>query len=176
VAAVARAVASRLAAAEGRHAAAVAATWAPDGGADARTRESGASRPARGGAARLAAALGDEGHAARAVGRLVHVRLAADPDAVAEAGRLHRSLHAAPLVLAVGGAREAAWDALLPEQDLVLLAVGPTVPPALATVALGAARDLCGAVPALAVSVGGGRRPRVSREDLAAALDHLAAG
>jgi hypothetical protein len=81
----------------------------------------------------------------------------------------------APVVLALGGGRGAEWDRLLPDQHLVLLAVGPAVPPALAAIALAGTRELCGATPVASVSVTAGRRPRASREHLKTALRHVAA-
>jgi hypothetical protein len=173
VAAVARAVALRLTAAP--RAAGVVATWSPAAVVDDRPPAPGLTPP-RAGAARLAAALADGGHAARAGGRLVHVRLEAGSHAVAEAERVQDAAGDVPAVIALGGARGSEWDDLLAQQDLVLLAVGPGVPPALAAVALARAQDLCGRVPAHAVTVGGGRRPRPSPEQLSAALGRLAAG
>ncbi len=93
--------------------------------------------PALPAAARLAAALVARGHAARASGRLVIVRLAAQCDeAAAEALRVSAAAGSAPTVLALAGPRAAAFDALLSEQDLVVVAVAPGSDPALARLAV----------------------------------------
>jgi hypothetical protein len=88
-------------------------------------------------ARRLAAALASRGHDARAAGRLAIVRLPAAPgDAAAEARRASVAAGAAPVVLALGGPRVAAFDALLAEQDVVVVATAPDAEPALARLAL----------------------------------------
>jgi hypothetical protein len=93
--------------------------------------------PALPAARRLAAALAARGHDARAAGRLAVVRLAAAPgDAAAEAGRASAAAGAAPVVLALGGPRVAAFDALLAEQDVVVVATAPGTDPALARLAI----------------------------------------
>lgn len=94
--------------------------------------------PALPAARRLAAALARRGHDARAAGRLACVRLAADgAAAAAEAQRAGAAAGAAPVVLALGGPRSAAFDALLELQDLVVVAVARDADPALAGLALG---------------------------------------
>jgi hypothetical protein len=79
--------------------------------------------PSRG-ARRLAGALGARGHEAAAAGRAVVVTLATDPGAAAlEARHAIAAAGSAPAVLALGGVREAAFDPLLREQDVVLVAL-----------------------------------------------------
>lgn len=194
VEAVARAVALRLAAGR-RRSPGVVVSWSPGGTGDGMTPRAALGLPSRGGAARLAASLADRGHAARAAGRIVGVRLGEAPGAVAEAERVRDAAPEVPVVLALGGARGPEWDRLLAAHDLVLLAVGPTVPPALVEVALAGARGTRGTFTAagsgtataagsgagagsgaraMAVTVSAGRRPRPSREHLAAALSTLA--
>lgn len=93
--------------------------------------------PALPATARLASALAGRGHAARASGRLVTVRLAAHGgEAAAEALRVIAAAGAAPTVLALAGPRAAAFDALLDEQDLVVVAVAAGSDPALARLAI----------------------------------------
>lgn len=78
--------------------------------------------PAAPGAARLASRLARRGSVAAAHGCLVTVRLALDPsDAVLEAQRLSAAA-GVPTVLALAGARAAAFDALLAEPPLVVIA------------------------------------------------------
>jgi hypothetical protein len=90
-------------------------------------------------ARRLCAALAARGHDARAGGRLAIVRLAADPDeAVAQARRTTAVAGFAPAVLALGGPRVAAFDELLAEQDLVVVATPSGTDPALARLAVAA--------------------------------------
>jgi len=151
----------------------VVATWsAAADGAAGRPRTAAAIR-GRARATRLAAALADRGHHAHRTGRLVEVRLGEEADAVAHAARLPDVAGVGALVLALAGARAAGWDALLREQDLIVLAAGPGVPEALLAVAAAASRERCPAVPAAVVAVSGGRRPRPSRHQVAAVLDLL---
>lgn len=84
--------------------------------------------PALPAARRLAVTLGARGLQAREAGRLAVVRLPGPaPEAAAEARRASAAAGAAPVVLALGGPRVAAFDALLAEQDLVVVATsGPT--------------------------------------------------
>ena len=104
----------------------------------ARRRTDGPGRvPALPAARRLAAALAARGHDARAAGRLVVVRLPAQPDeAAVQARRATAAAGSAPTVLALGGPRVAALDALLDEQDLVVVAAPSGTDPALARLAL----------------------------------------
>lgn len=112
--------------------AAVVCLWV--GGGSARPTWRAPALPA---AARLASALAGRGHAARASGRLVTVRLAAAADrAATEALRVMAATGAAPAVLALAGPRAAAFDALLDEQDLVVVAVAAGSDPALARIAV----------------------------------------
>lgn len=94
------------------------------------TGESGAGHgwrgPAGPAARRLAAGLMARGHDAVAAGRLVRVSLPCDADAaMAAARRAIAAAGTAPTVLAIGGPREATVDALLAEQDHVLIAGRP---------------------------------------------------
>src|SRR4051794_7681711 len=70
-------------------------------------------------ARRRAAGLAARGHDARPAGRLVVVSLAGGGEAAAaEARRALAAAGAAPAVLALGGPRDPAFDALLADQDL----------------------------------------------------------
>jgi hypothetical protein len=101
--------------------------------------------PALPAAGRLASALAARGNAARGSGRLVVVRLADGSEAAAaQARRVAAAAGAAPIVLALAGPRPAAFDALLDEQDLVVVAVAPGANPALARLAVAGLR--CGVV------------------------------
>ncbi len=93
---------------------------------------------------RLAGALAARGLAARPAGRLalVHLPVGAE-DAATAARRAIAAAGAAPTVLALGGPRVAAFDALLAEQDLVVVATPRGTDPALARLALA---GLAGAV------------------------------
>jgi hypothetical protein len=94
--------------------------------------------PALPAARKLAARLRAREHDARAAGRLAVVRLPSAPDeAAAQARRAAAAAGAAPTVLALGGPRVAALDALLAEQDLVVVATSSGADPALARLALG---------------------------------------
>ena len=93
--------------------------------------------PAMPAARRLGATLGARGHDARAAGRLAVVRLPDAPeDAAVQARRATAAAGGAPTVLALGGARVAAFDALLADQDLVVVATPSGTDPALARLAL----------------------------------------
>ncbi len=98
-------------------------------------------------ARRLAAGLAARGHDARPAGRLVIVRLGGTGDAAAIAAR--RAIAAAgsaPVVLALGGARTAAFDELLGDQDLVVVATPGGSDPVLTRLAvagLAGARCAC---------------------------------
>jgi hypothetical protein len=93
--------------------------------------------PALPAARRLAAVLRSREHDARAAGRLAVIRLPAAPDeAVAQARRAAAAAGAAPTVLALGGPRVAVFDALLAEQDLVVVATSTDADPALARLAV----------------------------------------
>jgi hypothetical protein len=93
--------------------------------------------PATPAARRLAGTFAARGLAARAAGRLAVVQLppAAD-EAAAMARRAIAAAGAAPTVLVLGGPRVAAFDALLAEQDLVVVATPSGTDPALAQLAL----------------------------------------
>ncbi|MDX6718863.1 MAG: hypothetical protein QOJ63_1117 [Solirubrobacteraceae bacterium] len=94
--------------------------------------------PALPAARRLAATLRAREHDCRAAGRLAVVRLPPAPDeAAAQARRAAAAAGAAPTVLALGGPRVAAFDALLAEQDLVVVATSSGADPALARLAVG---------------------------------------
>lgn len=93
--------------------------------------------PARPAARRLASALAARGHDARAAGRLAIVRLPGPAaDAAAQARRATAAAGGVPTVLALGGPRVAAFDELLAEQDLVVVATPSGTDPALARLAL----------------------------------------
>lgn len=99
----------------------------------------GAARgPAARAARRLAAALAARGLAAEACGRTAVVALDADPvAALAGARRAGAAAGDAPIVLVVGGPRPAAFDALLSEQDRVLVLTRPGADDALGVLAAG---------------------------------------
>lgn len=106
--------------------------WSPGSGGAALWRA-----PALPAARRLAASLGTRGHDARPAGRLVVVRLPAAPaDAALRARRVAAAAGAAPTVLALGGPRMPEFDALLAEQDLVVVAPPSGTAPVLARLAL----------------------------------------
>ena len=95
------------------------------------------SAPPRPAARRLATGLAARGHDVRAAGRLAIVRLpGAAGDAVAQARRVSAASGSAPVVLALGGPRDAAFDDLLAEQDLVVVATPAGTDPALARLAV----------------------------------------
>jgi len=111
---------------------AVVCLWAASGSARPPLRA-----PALPAATRLAAALATRGHDARASGRLVGVRLAGlAHEAAAETLRVTAAAGSAPTVLALAGRRAAAFDAVLDEQDLVVVAVAAGSDPALARLAV----------------------------------------
>lgn len=115
--------------------AAVVGLWAP-GGERPPWRAPGL--PA---AARLARLLAARGHDARASGRLAVVRLAAPCEqAAAEAVRAAAAAGVAPAVLALAGPRAAAFEEVLAQQDLVVVAVTPGADPALARLAVAGLR------------------------------------
>lgn len=87
------------------------------------------------GARRLARALGARELPATARGRLAHVALPPDPAAAAAAAGRVAALDA-PVVLALVGARPAAFDDLLARADRVVVATPPDVSPALLQLAL----------------------------------------
>ena len=94
--------------------------------------------PALPAARRLAAALAARGHDARPAGRLALVRLPPETgDGAAQARRALAAAGAAPTVLALGGPRAQAFDALLAEQDLVVVAIANSSDAALASLAVG---------------------------------------
>ena len=96
--------------------------------------------PALPAARRLALGLLARGHDARGAGRLVTVSLPADRDEAATAARRVAAAAASagglPTVLALGGPRVAAFDELLAEQDLVVVATRSGAAPALARLAV----------------------------------------
>lgn len=107
--------------------------------------------PALPAARRLAAGLAARGYDARPAGRLAVVRLAgSDEDAAVAARRALAAAGAAPAVLALGGPRAAAFDALLAEQDLVVVGTRRGADPVLTRLALA---GLAGAVRACACEV-----------------------
>jgi hypothetical protein len=109
--------------------------------------------PALPAARRLAAGLAARGYDARPAGRLAIVRLAgSDEDAAVAARRALAAAGAAPAVLALGGPRAAAFDALLAEQDLVIVGARSGADPVVTRLAVaglaGAARACACEVPA----------------------------
>jgi hypothetical protein len=89
------------------------------------------------GARRLAAALEARGVGARACGRAVAVALEADPSAaLVGAGRAGAAAGTAPTVLVLGGPRPAAFDALLAEQDRLLVLTRPGADAAMGALAV----------------------------------------
>ena len=116
--------------------------------------------PATPAARRMAGALAARGLSARAAGRLALVALNPDAvDAAAEARRAIAAAGGAPSVLALGGPRVAAFDVLLAEQDLVVVAAPSGMDPALAQLAL--AGLSAGAVPTCACEVPASHPARV---------------
>jgi len=153
---------------------AVVCVWAA--GAAGRTPWRAPALPA---AARLASAMAARGHGARASGRLVIVRLAAQSvPAAAEARRVIAAAGAAPTVLALAGPRAAAFDALLDEQDLVVAAVAAGADPALARLAVaglqrGVACEVAPAHPARTLAAAGVALLPSARRALAAPVEAL---
>jgi hypothetical protein len=111
---------------------AIVCVWTPDGAVAPVWRA-----PAMPAARALAASLRERGHAAQAAGRLVVARLPAAPaDAALHARRVAAAAGAAPTVLALGGPRMPDFDALLGEQDLVVIAPPCGTEPVLGRLAL----------------------------------------
>jgi hypothetical protein len=107
--------------------------------------------PALPAARRLAAGLAARGYDAHPAGRLAVVRLAgSDEDAAVAARRALAAAGAAPAVLALGGPRAAAFDALLAEQDLVVVGTRRGADPVLTQLAVA---GLAGAVRACACEI-----------------------
>jgi len=107
--------------------------------------------PALPAARRLAAGLAARGHDAHPAGRLAVVRLAGPADDAARQARgVLAAAGAAPAVLALGGPRAAAFDALLAEQDLVVVGMRTGADPILTRLAVD---GLAGAVRACACEV-----------------------
>jgi hypothetical protein len=93
--------------------------------------------PALPAARRLATALTARGHQAHATGRLALVHLTPGCDeAAAEARRAIAAADPAPAVVVLGGPRAAAFDELLAEQDLVVVATRSGTDPALSRLAV----------------------------------------
>jgi hypothetical protein len=93
-------------------------------------------------AARLAAAARGRGLAASASGRLVTVALPpAAEEAAAEGARALAAAAGVPAVLALGGTREAAFDALLAGVDRAAVVTGPGVDPAVRDLAVAAVAE-----------------------------------
>jgi hypothetical protein len=98
--------------------------------------------PALPGARRLAAGLAARGHQAHAAGRLAVVQLAPGcEEAAAEARRAIAAAAPLPAVVALGGPRARAFDELLAEQDLVVVATRSGAEPALARLAVASLAD-----------------------------------
>jgi hypothetical protein len=93
--------------------------------------------PARRVARRLSATLAARALDARACGRAVVVALEADPAAaLAGAGRAAAAAGDVPVVLVLGGPRPAAFDALLAEQDRLVVLTRPGADAAIGALAL----------------------------------------
>lgn len=108
--------------------------------------------PALPSARRLTAGLAARGHETHAAGRLAVVRLAPGcEEAAAEARRAIAAAAPAPAVVALGGPRARAFDELLAEQDLVVVATRSGTEPALARLAVASLADAT--VPARACEV-----------------------
>ena len=148
-----------------RHRAATVAVCLWTAGRPLRVRWRAPALPA---ARRLMSALAARGHDAVGAGRLVTVRLpAACDDAATEARRVvaaAASADGAPTVLALGGPRAGAFDTLLAEQDLVVVAARSGAAPVLARLAVqgltaeavcACACDVPGAAPARALAEAG---------------------
>ena len=160
---------------------ALACVWAPEGV----SRGAGEGRPLAGRAARrLATALVARDVPGTARGRLVIALPAGEPATAAPAAaRALAAAGAAPTVLALGGPREPAFDALLADQDLVVVATRPSASGPLAELALAAVADV--ATRAVACEVGptpagrllataGLRIPPALRRALSAPLEAVA--
>jgi hypothetical protein len=99
---------------------------------------SGWAAPAVRAGRQLVERLVQRGHEARAAGRVVRVALPAEEAcAAAEAVRALSGAGDVPFVLVVAGPRGASLDALVREQDHVVLLTAPGAPEALAEIALG---------------------------------------
>jgi hypothetical protein len=111
----------------------LACVWTGQDLPPAGTARGGSSRAAR----RLAAALAGRGLAAQACGRAAVVALDGDP-AVAVSGvrRATAAAGDAPVVVVLGGPRPAAFDALLAEQDRLLVLTRPGADDALGALAV----------------------------------------
>jgi len=148
-----------------RHRAAAVAVCVWTGGGPLRVHWRAPALPS---ARRLVSGLAARGHDAVGAGRLVTVRLPAACDEAATEARRAAAVAAsagrAPTVLALGGPRVSAFDALLAEQDLVVVATRSGAAPVLARLAVQglAAEAVCacacevpGAAPARALAEAG---------------------
>ncbi len=135
---VAAACAGELRARE-QAAAAVICTWRPlaaplpEPDAPVQQSPAGATTP---GARRLAARLVARDLAATACGRLAWLALDPEPELAAGQFRRCRAAAGVPLVLAVAGARPAAFEPLLEDLDLTLAVLAADIDPALRALAL----------------------------------------
>ena len=115
----------------------------------------GARLPAVRRAARLVAAARARGLAASASGRLVTVALPAGAeDAAAGGARALAAAAGVPAVLALGGARHAAFDPLLAGVDRVAVITGPDIDPALRGLAVTAVAETAIEAAGLALALG----------------------
>jgi hypothetical protein len=161
---------------------ALACVWAPEGA----SRALGESGPLAGRAARrLANALAARDVPSTARGRLAIAAPPGDPatSSAPAAARALAAAGAAPTVLALGGPRERAFDALLADQDLVVVATRPSASGPLADLALAAVADVATRVVACEVgptpagrllATAGVRIPRALRRALSAPLEAVA--
>jgi len=120
----------------------------PEPDAPAAQSPAGATTP---GARRLTARLVGRELAATACGRLAWLALDPDPELAAGQLRRCRAAAAAPLVLAVAGARPAAFEPLLEDLDLTIAVLAADIDPALRALALarlpGRAREIVPPLP-----------------------------
>jgi len=130
------------------------------------------------GARRLAAALTARDIAASARGRVVQVALPAAPeDAIAVARRAAATAGDVPVVLVVGGPRDAAFDAVLADQDRLLVLTRPAAEEAVTALALaglpgaGVAQTVALGPAARALAAAGLGVPAALRRALAPVLD-----
>jgi hypothetical protein len=160
---------------------ALACVWSPGGV----SRSVGEGGPLAGRAARrLATALAARDVPSTARGRLaIALPLGDAATAAPVAARALAAARAAPTVLALGGSREPAFDLLLADQDLVVVATRPSASGPLAELALAAVADVATRVVACEVgptpagrllATAGLRIPPALRRALSAPLEAIA--
>jgi hypothetical protein len=118
------------------------------------------SELATGAALRCARRLREEGHDARAAGRLVHVALPATPEhALAAAERVAAAISQQVHVVVLAGPRDVAFDPLVRTANATLVVRSRRQPGGLAELARTALGDLCSRTAIL--DIGAGRPPGV---------------